>query len=134
MNNSVTLKIVTTQLLHKKQIVEFIYAIFDLVGVMHCTTCHSTTFYICIFQYEKISVDDGLIKVSPLTGEVISNQPLDFETRSEISFQVRARADANGIPGNQERTSDAQVTIKLVDINDNFPQFEQEVSREIESE
>ena len=101
---------------------------------MHCTTCHSTTFYICIFQYEKISVDDGLIQVSPLTGEVISNQPLDFETRSEISFQVRARADANGIPGNQERTSDAQVTIKLVDINDNFPQFEQEVSREVQSE
>ena len=64
---------------------------------------------------------EGLIEVSPLTGEVINNYELDFEKMPEIRFVVRASTDGAGV--GQERTSDAQVTIKLVDINDNSPQF-----------
>jgi hypothetical protein len=40
-------------------------------------------------------------------------------------FQVRARA---GSQGQEDRFSDASVTVKLVDINDNEPKFEQEVN------
>ena len=39
-------------------------------------------------------------------------------------FQVRARAVSQG---QEERFSDASVTIKLLDINDNEPKFEQAV-------
>ena len=43
-----------------------------------------------------------------------------------MCFHSQVRARTSGQPG-QERTSDASVTIKLVDINDNFPEFEQNV-------
>lgn len=75
-------------------------------------------------QYEKLPDSDleNLIDISPVTGEVINNHILDFEVRKEVIFRVRART---GVP-NQERISDATITIKLKDINDNFPVFDQQ--------
>ncbi len=77
-----------------------------------------------VSQYEKLSDSDpgNLIGISPVTGEVINNQILDFETMREVVFRVRAKA---GVPQAAERTSDATITIKLLDVNDNFPEFEQ---------
>ena len=74
-------------------------------------------------QYEKLIESDpeNLIDISPVTGEVINNQILDFESRKEVTFRVRAKA---GVPS-QERTSDASITIKLKDVNDNYPVFDQ---------
>lgn len=73
-----------------------------------------------ITQFEKVATSDpeNLIDISPLTGEVISNQILDFEQRPDVTFQVRAIAE--------DRISDARVKLQLVDINDNAPIFEQE--------
>ncbi len=76
-------------------------------------------------QYEKLAGSDpqNLIDISPVTGEVINNQILDFESRKEVTFLVRAKT--GGPAGGPERFSDAQVTIKLQDINDHFPEFDQ---------
>lgn len=73
-------------------------------------------------QYEKLADSDpqNLIDISPVTGEVINNQRLDFERMKEVVLRVRAKA---GIAP-QERTSDATVTIRLQDVNDNYPEFE----------
>ena len=91
--------------------------------VLFKLTAHDPITGLAVQQYDKLDTSDpeNLISVSPLTGDVFNNQELDFETRSEIVFQVRARA---GLPG-QERTSDAEITIQLEDINDNFPEFDQ---------
>ena len=77
-----------------------------------------------VSQYEKLSDSDpqNLIDISPVTGEVINNQILDFESMREVVFRVRAKA---GVQTQTERTSDATITIKLQDVNDNFPEFEQ---------
>ena len=80
-----------------------------------------------VSQYEKIYDSDpqNLIDISPVTGEVFNNQVLDYEQVKEVTFRVRAKA---GVPP-QERTSDATITIKLQDVNDNYPQFEQQEYR-----
>ncbi len=74
-------------------------------------------------QYEKLPDSDpqNLIDISPITGEVINKQILDFERMKEVVFRVRAKAGL----GAQERTSDATITIKMQDVNDNFPEFSQ---------
>ena len=38
-----------------------------------------------------------------------------------LNFRVRAKA---GLPESQERTSDATITINLLDVNDNYPEFD----------
>ena len=51
-------------------------------------------------QYEKMADSDplNLIDISPVTGEVINNEPLDYERMKEVIFRVRAKA---GVPGSQ---------------------------------
>ena len=69
----------------------------------------------------------NLILLSPETGEVLNSQLLDFETIQEVVFLVRAHTVPLGqaaVPG-QDRTSDARITIKIKDINDNPPVFQQ---------
>jgi hypothetical protein len=41
-------------------------------------------------QFEKLATSDpgNLIDISPVTGDVINNQILDFEIIKEIQFQV----------------------------------------------
>ena len=82
-----------------------------------------------ITHFEKLPTSDpeNLIDISPLTGEVINNQILDFEQRKDVVFQVRARAINSGVPGDQERVSDARIKVSLKDINDNSPIFEREL-------
>ena len=74
-------------------------------------------------QYEKMADSDplNLIDISPVTGEVINNEPLDYERMKSVNFRVRAKA---GLPESQERTSDATITINLQDVNDNYPEFD----------
>jgi hypothetical protein len=49
--------------------------------------------YFQVSQYEKLAASDpnNAIDISPSTGEVISNQILDFETIKELHFQVRTK-------------------------------------------
>ena len=56
-----------------------------------------------VAKYEKLPDSDpnNLIDISPLTGEVINNQILDFESRKEVIFRVRAIVGGQGA---QERT------------------------------
>ena len=56
-----------------------------------------------VAKYEKLPDSDpnNLIDISPLTGEVINNQILDYESRKEVIFRVRAIV---GGQGPQERT------------------------------
>ena len=62
-------------------------------------------------------------------GAVISNQRLDYEQIKEIKFSVAALA------GDLEtRRSDAHITLKLRDVNDNAPMFERPVYRAVISE
>ena len=94
--------------------------------VLFKLTAHDPLTGLPVQQYEEIGNLDieNLISISPLSGEVINNQELDFESRSEIVFKVLARA---GQGEAQDRTSDALVTIKLQDINDNVPVFDEMV-------
>ena len=79
-----------------------------------------------ITNYQKLAggplaaaASDDIIQVSQY-GDVISSARLDFETVKTISFSVAAMA---GGP-DEERTSEAHVTLHLVDVNDNVPVFE----------
>ena len=49
-----------------------------------------------VSQYEKLPDSDpgNLIDISPVTGEVINNQILDYETMREVVFRVRAKGNA----------------------------------------
>ena len=48
--------------------------------------------YFQIQHFEKLvdSDPEDLIQVSPVTGEIISNAPLDFERRSDVVVQVKS--------------------------------------------
>lgn len=63
-----------------------------------------------------------LISVSPLNGEVVVADRIDREAISWINFTVKATD--SGIPS---RSSIAQVTIRVIDQNDNAPEFTQPV-------
>ncbi len=99
-------------------------------------------FCLQISHFEKVSESDptGAVSVSPVTGEVINNRVLDFDDGSVgdgdgvISFSVLAAAP--GIPGGGSggggddgaplpRVSEARVRMRLRDVNDNAPVFEQ---------
>ena len=80
-----------------------------------------------VTHFEKIPTSDpnsNLLLLSPETGEVLNSQILDFERIKEVVFHVRAHTLPLGVPG-QDRTSEARVTIKIQDINDNPPVFQQ---------
>ena len=51
-------------------------------------------------QYEKMADSDplNLIDISPVTGEVINNEPLNYEKMKQVVFRVRAKA---GVPASQ---------------------------------
>ena len=77
-----------------------------------------------IGNYQKLDQDSlfgDLIKISPLDGNIISTQMLDFEKVKAVEFSVAAIA---GDAGN-ERSSEAHVILQLVDVNDNAPVFDQ---------
>jgi hypothetical protein len=82
-----------------------------------------------ITNYQKLATPGGqgdsgpsdIIQVSQY-GDVISSQRLDFEMVKTISFSVAAMA--GGVGGLEERTSEAHITLHLVDVNDNAPVFE----------
>ena len=46
-----------------------------------------------VTQFEKLDPSDpeGLVSISPLTGEVINNRILDYEQMRDIVFQVKKR-------------------------------------------
>ena len=80
-----------------------------------------------ISHFEKLPDSDpeNLIDVSPVTGEVINSGALDYETRRQVEVGVRARTQEG------DRFSDARVVVRLKDINDNAPVFEQQVYSQI---
>ena len=86
---------------------------------------HNAMLFHQVTHFEKLRTSDphDLIDISRVTGEVINKAILDFERGQEVVFQVRAHAA--GFPGQEARTSDAKVTIKLQDVNDNAPVFQQ---------
>jgi hypothetical protein len=80
-----------------------------------------------ITAYQKLAppagaatAGDDVIQVSQY-GDVISSARLDFEAVKTISFSVAAMA---GGSGSEERTSEAHITLQLIDANDNAPEFE----------
>ncbi len=61
-----------------------------------------------------------LFAVDARTGVITVNEVLDFELQSSVSFNVEAR-DA----GSPARSSSAEVTVRIRDLNDNEPRFNQ---------
>ncbi len=72
--------------------------------------------------YELISGDTNLFLINQFTGDIITNntEPFDFESR--ITYQLEVKAYDGGNP---RRCSTVNVTIILVDVNDDIPQFTQ---------
>lgn len=62
----------------------------------------------------------GMFEIDPTAGSLIVAGPLDYETRSIYSFTVVAQDQ--GV--SESRTSSAQITVKLIDINDNVRRME----------
>ena len=80
-----------------------------------------------IRNYQKVFGTDVMnyFRVDSETGQVTLNQRVDYETipNKELSFQVRATSSGSPI-----LTAVARVVVKVVDINDNSPKFQQNVS------
>jgi protocadherin Fat 4 len=61
----------------------------------------------------------GGFAVDPVSGRVSISQPLDYDFRAQIQFQIEVYD--GGFP--QPRTDVANVTVDLLDVNDNCPDF-----------
>ena len=74
----------------------------------------ATTEYV---RYQILSGnEDGVIKIDPFSGDLVTAQVLDREKSSQYKLHVRAR-DIKG------RTAEVEVTINVKDVNDNDPFF-----------
>ncbi|XP_068081067.1 cadherin-87A [Anabrus simplex] len=81
-----------------------------------------------IKRFEEVKTDgnkdiEDFVSVGLQSGNVVLNKRLDFESLKDkvLSFQVRAIAE--------DRTSEATVMIEVEDINDNSPEFPEEIYR-----
>ena len=74
----------------------------------------ATTEYV---TYEILSGnEDGVIKIDPFSGDLVTAQELDYETSPQYKLHIRAR-------DNKGRTANVEVTINVQDMNDNSPFF-----------
>ena len=75
-----------------------------------------------VTNYLKQSSDDEMSNIIQISqyGDVISNQLLDYEQIKSITFSVAAIVGSGG----DERSSKAQITLHLIDVNDNAPVFD----------
>ncbi|KAK4297363.1 hypothetical protein Pmani_030214 [Petrolisthes manimaculis] len=73
-------------------------------------------------RYEKVPSSDpeDLFSVSPITGQVTVNARLDYEASQTKTSSLQVLAVAG------ERSSQASVTVNIIDINDNSPIFTQD--------
>jgi len=81
-----------------------------------------------VTNYVKLPSDNPVSDIIQISGsqsqspgDVISNQLLDYEQIKSISFSVAAVVEDRG----EQRTSEAHITLHLVDVNDNAPVFDQ---------
>ena len=69
-------------------------------------------------RYDIINDTDGTFEIEHETGIVKAMRALDYETRQEVSFRVRA---FDG--GDPSRSATATVNVSIRDVNDNAPRF-----------
>jgi hypothetical protein len=69
-------------------------------------------------QYNLDGVEDSSFRIDSTTGVIYSANFLDRETTSVYSFRVLAVDN-----GDPPKTGTASVTINIIDVNDNVPQF-----------
>ena len=71
-------------------------------------------------SYSLANEEDVPFSINHFTGEVINTKQLDFETEKHI-WNLRVRASDWGEP--YRRQTEKIITVKVIDINDNRPQF-----------
>ena len=69
-------------------------------------------------SYSLVDSMSGLFSISPNSGDLYQQGPLDRETKDQYILIVKARDN-----GNPVRETQKNVTITLLDINDNTPSF-----------
>ena len=74
-----------------------------------------------LLNYTIVSIEplaNGLFRLSPQTGELYLNKPLDYER--EKSYRIKVKAEDNG-PQQGSRPAFATIHLRIEDENDNYP-------------
>lgn len=73
--------------------------------------------------------DSSAFNIDSSTGKITTNSELDYETKRDYQFMVKA---SDG--GQQVNTGTQSVTVVVVDVNDNAPQFVGSYSKRIKED
>lgn len=77
-----------------------------------------------ISNFKVINSENGLLQVDPLSGQVVLTGHLDYEELSSPNLTLTVKATSN----DGSKHSTAKVIVEVMNINDNPPIFETQVS------
>lgn len=78
-----------------------------------------------ISNFKVMNSENGLLQVDPLSGQVVLTGHLDYEELSSPNLTLTVKATSN----DGSKHSMAKIIVEIINLNDNSPMFETEVSR-----